>query len=141
MIAHLDKLWSEAVKVRARHRSELSGKTERLHSHHILHKPTFRLRWELDNGVCITAGEHKFIAHGTRLRSRTFEEWALSRLDKATVDKLMIMERTTGSVDMKAVEIYLKQKLEDYRKWEKEGTPLSQILYEDDAKLSLLDIL
>lgn len=58
-----DDLWSKIVKLRAGNKSELSGKTENLHSHHIAGKSCYRLRWELDNGICLTAGEHFYGIH------------------------------------------------------------------------------
>ena len=58
-----DDLWAKIVKVRAGNKSELSGKTDNLHSHHIVGKPGYRLRYELDNGICLTAGEHFFGIH------------------------------------------------------------------------------
>ena len=59
-----DALWSEMVKWYAEYKSEYSGKSdEPLNSHHIFGKPTLAHRYSLANGVCLTAGEHKFIAH------------------------------------------------------------------------------
>ena len=58
-----DQIWSECVKTKAGHKSELSGKTEKLQAHHICGKGSVYLRYEIDNGICLTAGEHKFIAH------------------------------------------------------------------------------
>jgi len=67
----LDELWAECVKFRAGYKSEISGTPGRqiggeaiLHAHHLAHKPGNVLRWHLANGICITAGEHKFGAHG-----------------------------------------------------------------------------
>ena len=58
-----DKLWSECIKARAGYKSEISNKTEKLHSHHIMGKPNLSLRYDLDNGICLTAGEHFFGIH------------------------------------------------------------------------------
>lgn len=70
-----DCLWSELVKARAFYRSEFSGKDDQpLNSHHILGKRTLALRYCLDNGVCLTAGEHKFVAHSASGAAR-WSEW------------------------------------------------------------------
>ena len=57
-----DKLWALCVKARAKNRSELSNKEGRLHAHHVMKKPNLFLRYNLDNGFCLTNGEH-FAVH------------------------------------------------------------------------------
>lgn len=111
-VKELDKLWSECIKARAGYVSEYSGKTENLNSHHLHGKPTYRLRFELDNGVCITGGEHKFIAHDT-FKSEGFKKWAMN-LRGFDNDKAMSMNRA-GGTDMFAVQIYLKKKLKEFK--------------------------
>jgi len=56
-----DRLWKEAVYLRAGYKSELSGKAGKqiggdhvLNAHHIIHKPNNYLRYSLDNGICVT---------------------------------------------------------------------------------------
>ena len=112
-VASLEKLWSECVKARAGYKSEYSKKTDSLNSHHIHGKPTYRLRFELDNGVCITAGEHKFIAHHAG-REDKFKDWAcgLRGFDR---DKARLLSNQAGSSDLFAVQIYLKQKLKEFK--------------------------
>ena len=52
-------LWAEIVKLLAHNRSEISGKTGVLHAHHIFHRGSnTNLRYDLNNGVCLTSGEH-----------------------------------------------------------------------------------
>lgn len=63
-----DQLWAKVIKARAGHKSEISGKTDSLHAHHLRGKSSYRLRYELDNGVCCTAGEHFFGFHVTGRR-------------------------------------------------------------------------
>jgi len=67
-------LWSEIVKANAGYVSEISGATENLNSHHIFGKSGKAkcLRYALPNGICITAGEHNFQAHGTPENAKTF---------------------------------------------------------------------
>ena len=111
-VASLEKLWSECVKARAGYKSEYSGKTDQLNSHHIHGKPTYRLRFELDNGVCITSGEHFFIAHHTG-RSQKFKDWAMG-LRGFDCEKAQRMNKA-GTSDLFAVQIYLKQKLKEFQ--------------------------
>jgi hypothetical protein len=65
-----DKLWAEIVKMKASYYSEYSNKAGRqiggedvLHAHHLMGKATRAMRYCIDNGICLTAGEHHFIAH------------------------------------------------------------------------------
>lgn len=64
----VDKVWADCVKARAGYKSEISGKTENLHAHHLRGKSSYRLRYELENGVCCTSGEHFFGFHVTGRR-------------------------------------------------------------------------
>jgi hypothetical protein len=111
-VKELEKLWSECVKARAGYKSEYSEKKEGLNSHHIHGKPSHRLRFELDNGVCITSGEHFFIAHHAG-RSGEFKKWAME-LRNFDEDKANEMKR--GTSDLFAVQIYLNQKLKEFKR-------------------------
>ena len=118
-IKALEKLWYKVIKARDKmsvYSWEIYGKevTEGLVAHHILGKSSYRLRFELDNGVTITNGEHHFIAHGARTRQSQFEQWALNRLPKPRREKMMLMKWQTGGVDLDLVKVYLEQKLEEY---------------------------
>ena len=116
-IAYLDRLWSEAVKLRAGMRSEYNTKKrESLQSHHIWGKNSHRLRWELKNGICITSGEHKFIAHGSRERQVDFERWAMQVRGLTENDRLLWKHKSTKTVDLWAVKIHLQQEIEKYKR-------------------------
>lgn len=112
-VASVEKLWAECVKARAGYKSEYSQKTENLNSHHIHGKPNYRLRFELDNGVCITSGEHFYIAHNAG-RENEFKDWACKQhgLDR---DKAKRLAGECGGTDLFAVQIYLKQKLKEFK--------------------------
>jgi len=112
-IKALDALWAEAVKLRAGNVSEYSGKEGRLNSHHIEGKGNHRLRWELDNGVCLTGGEHRFIAH-RQDRSADFRKWAMKKRG-VTEDTLILWKRQLGGIDRFAMQLYLKQAIKYYK--------------------------
>lgn len=112
-VKELEKLWSECVKARAGFKSEYSGKTDQLNSHHIHGKPNYRLRFELDNGVCITSGEHFFIAHHAG-RENEFKDWACKQ-HGLTREKAKRLSNECGKTDLFAVQIYLKQKLKEFK--------------------------
>lgn len=73
MKAYADKLWSLAVKANAGFKSELSGKTEGLNSHHLRGKGNYSQRYSLLNGFCCTKGEHFYGFHNTSRREQ-YEE-------------------------------------------------------------------
>lgn len=116
----LDKLWGDCIKARAGRKSEISGMEGVLHPHHIMQKPNHRLRWELSNGVCLTAGEH-FNWH--RLAKSS---WDLDRkladvqkvvflkLRGTTEDNLLILKRQSGGVDKFGVKLYLELKIKEF---------------------------
>lgn len=103
-----DKLWSHAVKLRAGFKSELSGKTEYLNSHHILGKASYRLRYELDNGICLTSGEHKFIAHHAG-RAESFRRKVQELRGWDIYETLYLLKWDQCKTDLNMVEIYLKE--------------------------------
>ena len=113
-IKELDKLWADCIKARAGHKSEYSGKTEKLNAHHIHGKSNYRMRWELDNGVSITSGEHFFIAH-IQGRSQKFKEWAM-KLRKFGEIKAKRLSTQLGGTDLFGVKLFLQQELKKYDK-------------------------
>lgn len=65
-----DKLWAEIIKKKAGYKSEYSGKPGKqiggdsiLNAHHLVGKKSLFLRYSIENGICLTNGEHNFIAH------------------------------------------------------------------------------
>jgi len=72
----LDALWSELVKIKAGYRCEYSNKSNALNSHHIYSRSKKSTRWDIENGVCLTASHHVlssgFSAHKTPTE---FVEW------------------------------------------------------------------
>ena len=106
----LDKLWATVVKLRAGMKSEYKHlPNTNLHAHHIIGKSTLALRYNLDNGVCVTGGQHFFVAHHTG-RSAKFKTWALSHRG-VTEDDLLLTSR--NRVDLWATQMYLEQKIKE----------------------------
>lgn len=79
----LDKLWSDAVKMRAKYQCEYSlnkwipvDPNKMLNSHHVFGRDNKRLRWDLRNWVCLMVYYHtfskEFSAHKTPL---AFLKW------------------------------------------------------------------
>jgi len=119
-----DDLWIECIKARAGYKSEISGKKGRqiggehiLGSHHIFGKPNYRLRYDLDNGICLTnGGEHKFGVHNQG-RKEAFEKEIRKVKGKKIMEKLEnISKYKTGGIDLKMIKIYLEQKLSEFKR-------------------------
>jgi hypothetical protein len=84
----LDKLWSE--KVREKGRCEVDGcNSKTLHAHHVFGRRNYGVRWDLDNGVCLCAGHHKFYSHFSAHETPTiFTEWLIKTKGKEFLDRL-----------------------------------------------------
>ena len=115
-----DDIWADLIKAKAGHKSEYSGKLgkkaggdEILHAHHILGKSNYRLRYELDNGISLTAGEHKFIAHHTG-RQEMFRERIKEIKGQDIYERLKLLKSGISKVDYKMMFLYLKEQLKTY---------------------------
>lgn len=117
-----DELWALLVKAKAGYKSEISGKEGRqiggesiLHAHHIKGKPNYRLRYEITNGVCLTAGEHKFGVH-VEGRKASYEKRIAEAKGKKVMDKLAsISTFAVGGTRLIMVKIYLENELKKFK--------------------------
>lgn len=107
-------MWSEIIKILAGHKSEYSGKTENLNSHHIRGKENYRLRYELSNGMCLTQAEHGYIAHNES-RRRQFEAFVKRVRGNDVFEKLDLIAGFQGKADIRAIRLYLESKLRDLK--------------------------
>jgi hypothetical protein len=97
------------VKLKAGNKSEISGKTENLHSHHIVGKPGYRLRYELDNGICLTAGEHFYGVHNQG-RMREYE-YKIRAIKGADIFERLEKLKNEKSKSLVFVKLYLEREL------------------------------
>lgn len=109
---YADYLWSLLVKARADFQSEISGKTERLHSHHLRGKSNYALRYSLDNGICITAGEHFFGFHRAD-RRENYEEKVKILRGKDIFEKLENLKQKDSESIINIIE-KLESELKNY---------------------------
>ncbi len=80
IIKDLDKAWSQAVKIRAGYKCEISGMSKhqcRLNSHHIVGKRNFTLRWDLRNGLCISSSKHTLARQSVHQDPEWARQWLL----------------------------------------------------------------
>lgn len=105
----LDKLWAEAVKIRASYRCEYCGKKENLNSHHIFTRSRKATRFELDNGICLCVGCHtfssKFSAHKTSIE---FTHWLEKTKGKKWLKTLQDMSNEVYKPTIEELEETLK---------------------------------
>lgn len=104
-----DELWARIIKLKAGMKSEWSGKTENLHAHHIVGKSNYRLRYEIENGICLTAGEHFWIAHNQD-RQELFRNKIKQIRGRNIYDRLNQL-RGNCKTDIRTLEFYLKKEL------------------------------
>lgn len=103
------KLWGQAVKARAGYKSELSGKPGPFNSHHIEGKINWWLRFSLENGVCITRGEHNNGAHSTQVSiAAACKEriWAVKPLRHR--EQVELLKNRSGKPDLGMIKIRLQ---------------------------------
>jgi hypothetical protein len=92
-IKFLDKIWAYLVKCRAGFRCEVTGREDAtLNAHHLIGRTNYRLRWELENGICITAGVHNFGAHGSKTRQVEFEKRVKQLRGEDVYDRLLMLK-------------------------------------------------
>jgi len=111
-----ERLWKEIVLLRTGYKSELSGKPGKqidpgnghvLHSHHILRKPNYRLRFGLENGICLTAWEHTRGIHGAL--EEEYRRMIMAKRGADIYDKLYLFKKST--CDLNLTKLYLEQEL------------------------------
>lgn len=114
-----DALWYEIIKKRAGYKSELTGREGRqigggfvICAHHIGGKPNHRLRYELDNGICLeNGGEHKFGIHNPN-REKEYREKIKAVKGEDIYERMLMLKHQRGTTDLQLVKIYLTKELE-----------------------------
>ena len=105
---HCDKLWAELIKKRAGYKSELSGQKDNLVAHHLLHKPNYRLRYALENGLCITKGEHFNFHYHPEFAERHYTPRIRAKRGADIFEKLESMKRSLWKVSLVEVRLSLE---------------------------------
>ena len=118
-----DVLWAKCVKARTGNVSEYSGKEGPLHAHHIVGKLTYRTRWELENGIALTPGEHKFIAHNESRRGN-FEAFVKRLRGDDIYERMRFLNNTVCKTNLSAVNMFLKIELLNIKNMDELGKAL-----------------
>lgn len=106
--ADCDLLWAKAVKARAGYKCEKSGQTNELQAHHIIPRTNYALRWDLENGVCLTKYEHLFWAHHDGV---AFAKWIATKRDLKYLES---KRNNRTRQDYSAIALYLTEKIKEF---------------------------
>ena len=110
-----NKLWSEIVKLKAGMRSEISGKTTGLQSHHVNGKSSYALRFDTRNGICLSIDEHLYGIHsGDRMKVKLYEkqiEEALIKREGIDIMDTLELLSNVKKADLFLISLDLEQQL------------------------------
>jgi hypothetical protein len=85
----LDTIWSYAVKEKYDFKCAWSGETTNLNSHHVISRIIYILRWDLENGLCLTVKYHKFDGNSIHNNPIIWE----NRLNELGIKKDKLLKR------------------------------------------------
>lgn len=118
-----DKLWIEIIKLKAGYKSELcgalgkkAGGNEVITSHHILGKPNLRLRYDLQNGICLINGrEHIFGVHNKSnpVIANHYFQRIKDYIGEDRYNYLKSLTKGSYKIDLKITKIYLQQQFDE----------------------------
>jgi hypothetical protein len=115
---YLDTLWREIVLIKAGYKCEISGDTKELQAHHYYGKSTNALRYNTDNGICLTKQNHILGIHShDPSRSMPIQAALLEIIINRSprlLDKLM-MQKNLLKVDLKYIKIDLENQLKELK--------------------------
>lgn len=103
LIKKLDKIVS--LIIRSKGHSDKSGKADNLQDCHIFSRSCMSTRWDLDNHICLTAGEHLFWAHKNPIE---FTEWVKGFLGLEKYEALRVKAQTIKKWSIWELEELLK---------------------------------
>lgn len=116
-----DTLWFCIIKKRAGYKSELSGiagkqagGTEPITAHHIWGKENNRLRFDLENGICLINGkEHMYGVHNHNPAiAMEYQERINQHIGLKRLEYLKSLTKFKGKTDLKLTLIYLQQEMD-----------------------------
>ena len=112
----LDSLWSKLVKMKDGNKCMKCEAKTNLNSHHVITRSNKRLRWDLNNGICLCALHHtlsqRFSAHK---RPAEFQVWFDKRFPGRSEHLRTIANSKGQKTDKQLVYRYLKQQEAELR--------------------------
>ena len=101
----LDNLWSRLVKEKAGNKCEYCDKNSGLNSHHVFSRSNKRVRWDLDNGVCVCVLHHIFGLFSAHKAPIEFVEWLKDYRGEDWYNQLRVKARVNGKFTKEDEEI------------------------------------
>lgn len=89
---YLLDLWAEAVKIKYDYKCAYCGKTNKqvkLNSHHIFSRRHKATRYDLENGICLCVGHHKFYPFSAH-ESPAFVIWMVDFIGQEKYNELKV---------------------------------------------------
>lgn len=118
---YLLDLWAEAVKVKYDYKCAYCGKDNKqvkLNSHHIFSRRNQSTRYDLENGICLCVGHHKFYPFSAH-ESPEFVLWMVDFIGREKYDKLKVkanqIKKYTNTEKL-AIAKNLKQYIQENKK-------------------------
>ena len=99
---YMDDLYRQAVRIRAGNKCEMTGSPDDLEVHHVRGKDTIALKYDPDNGVCLTRNMHVPFAHKYPL---LFIAWLQKKRGQKFWDRTTEIKNTLRA----DVEVYKKR--------------------------------
>jgi len=90
---YLDRLWRDAIHVRADRKCEYCGKESHINAHHIFSRSNFSVRWDVDNGIALCAGHHVFGNFSAHKSPVEFVEWLKEKRGERWYEELRMKAR------------------------------------------------
>ena len=125
LVKELDALWRTLVKLKVGDKCEMCGKPDgqgrghSLNAHHIFGRSNYSVRWDVENGVCLTAGNHTLTTHSAHKAPIEFIEFMKKRRGVKWYNDL----RTKANAIKKWAVPELQEKKEELKKeiikWQK----------------------
>ena len=95
-----DVLWSQIIK-RVGY-CEICGGTNSLNAHHIISRSHYALRYDIDNGICLCAGCHRFNKNSAHNNPVYFMDWFKTKHPER-YEYLLSMKNATRQEDYEQI--------------------------------------
>jgi len=107
----LDDACRAVVFARDGYKCRRTGSTERLQWCHIYSRRYHNVRWDPDNSICLTAGQHLWWHH----QPVAAVQWWLGEVGEEFNNRLRIRMLAKTKLDRQATLLWLKQELKRYQ--------------------------
>ena len=108
------ELWQQVVKARAGYKSEINCHGGIIAGHHILGKSNWWLRFDTENGICLTTGQHYRRHYAAESEKSGIHILILKIIGTRRFNRISLLIRKSGKPDLGMVKIRLQAELKSY---------------------------